>query len=392
MEDFEVDGIRVIHCKTESDVSCINVFFKVGSYSENENIVGISHFLEHLIMKDKKVSLLSEYGCDYNAITERNLTYYYFSTYVDYFEKIVKTFSKLFLYKFTTGEKFKKEIDVVTQEIKNCKEMQECHYVDLLENMIYKGNTLSLSTVGEEDKLKNLSFKQVKKYFDTYYVKKNMVIAIVSSKDSDEIKDIISKSSFTKIKMGKEHFSNGKTTIQKKQLIHIDERHRDKAYLHVGILFERKYLHIINLIKIILAGDLHSRLYKDLRYKGYIYNIQSSIECYEEIGNFNISTSCDHKNYQKCINIIIKNYESLGKIEIPKKELENAKKAIKGTLFLKYNSPLERSIFMGKQYIFRDTYDYNNFLDMIESITSKDILKFCNKHLNKNKINIVTNK
>ena len=392
MEEFEVDGIKVVHCKTDSEVSCMNVLFKVGSYSENKNIVGISHFLEHLIMKDKKVSLLSEYGCDYNAITERNLTYYYFSTYVGYFEKIIKTYSKLFLYEFTTEKKFRKEIEVVIQEIKNCKETQDCHFVDLLENILYQGNTLSLSTVGEEDKLNSLSFKQVKKYFDTYYVKKNMVIVIVSSKDTDELKNILLKSSFPKIKMGKEHFSSGKTTPQKKLNIYVDEKHLNKAYIHVGILIDRKDLAVIELIKIILAGDLHSRLYKDLRYKGYIYNIQSNIECYEKIGNFNISTSCDQKNYEKCINIIIKNYESLAQNEIPKKELENAKKAMKGTFFLKYSSPLELSTFVGKQYIFDDIYDYNQMLDIVEPMTSKDILKICKKYFKKNKINIVTNK
>ena len=67
MDEFEIDGIKVVYCKTNSDVSCMNVFFKVGSYSENKSTVGISHFLEHLIMKDKKLSLLSEYGYFYDT-------------------------------------------------------------------------------------------------------------------------------------------------------------------------------------------------------------------------------------------------------------------------------------------------------------------------------------
>ena len=148
----------------------------------------------------------------------------------------------------------------------------------------------------------------------------------------------------------------------------------------------------MEIIKYILAGDLHSRLYKELRYKGYIYNIRSNIECYEKIGNFTIATSCDKKNYDKCINLIIKNYEKLAEKEISKRELQTAKKAIKGICFLKYNIPLENSILIGKNYIFKDICDYNEILDLIENITSKEILKVCKRYFKKNKFNIVTNK
>ena len=392
MEEFKIDGIKVTYCKTNTDVSCMNVFFKVGSFSENKNTVGISHFLEHLIMKDKKLSLLSEYGCDYNAITERNLTYYYFSTYVEYFEKIIKRFSELFLYKFTSESNFKKEIDVVIQEIKNCKESHECHLYDKLENMIFRGNTLALSTVGEEDKLKNLSFSTVKKYFDKYYVKNNMVITIITNKDKDDIERILRESSFPKIKSGKEYFSSDKTTPQKKLSVCYDNISLNKSYIYFGVLIERKDIYVMEIIKYILAGDLHSRLYKELRYKGYIYNIRSNIECYEKIGNFTIATSCDKKNYDKCINLIIKNYEKLAEKEISKRELQTAKKAIKGICFLKYNIPLENSILIGKNYIFKDICDYNEILDLIENITSKEILKVCKRYFKKNKFNIVTNK
>ena len=30
MEEFKIDGIKVTYCKTNTDVSCMNVFFKVG--------------------------------------------------------------------------------------------------------------------------------------------------------------------------------------------------------------------------------------------------------------------------------------------------------------------------------------------------------------------------
>lgn len=391
METFVINNIKCIYYYKDSDVSCFNVFFKVGSYTENEKTVGISHFLEHLIMRNNKLKVLSDYGCDYNAITERNLTYYYFNTKTEYFEKLINVYCDLLNYKTTTKNKFEKEKEVVIQEIKNCNEMHECQYVDILENMIFKGNTLRYSTVGESDKLLPLKLNEVKTYFDKYYTRNNMLVTIVTKKSLNDIKNIIKNCSLNKLKLGEEIFGSPTTSLQEKENIYIDNRKKTKSFIYIGFLIQREDILILEIIKRILAGELHSRLYKDLRNKGYIYNISCEIECYEYIGNFRMSTSCDHKNLEKCIQIIWKNLYTLTKQEIDNKELRIIKLGLKNLKTITYDNPFDLSNFMGHQYIFNDEMNINNIIEKLDTITSKDIKRVASKYFIKSKMNIVTN-
>ena len=79
------NGITIIFDKNSSKSVAVEVMFKVGSNDENEQIAGISHFLEHMLFEGTKnrkdsreiANEIEKYGAEFNAYTSGTRTAFF---------------------------------------------------------------------------------------------------------------------------------------------------------------------------------------------------------------------------------------------------------------------------------------------------------------------------
>ncbi|MDD4608610.1 MAG: insulinase family protein, partial [Bacteroidaceae bacterium] len=96
------NGLRVIHQSTSSNVAYCGFAVNVGTRDEQENELGMAHFIEHLIFKGTKhrkawhiLNRMENVGGDLNAYTNKEETVVYSAFLSEHFERAVELLSDI---------------------------------------------------------------------------------------------------------------------------------------------------------------------------------------------------------------------------------------------------------------------------------------------------------
>lgn len=383
-----LNDMKIMYSQVEGQLSSINFMFKCGSITEKKGMIGMSHFLEHLILTDSRLKKLIDNGAVFNGQTEPHATTYYFTCASDNFLYLVNIFADIMMFKNFKVDRLQKEKDVVIQEIKICESDVNCSLVSKLKQFLFK-NSLSYETVGLEKDINDITMDDVMQYYNKYYTKSSMVISVASNLEHGEIINCLQKSTINKLPVGK-NYTNNRDPRHKTQISEKVKLSVPKAYFFIGVVIEKKDFYSVSVLLNILSGDLHARLYKKLRNRGYIYSIYSDISYYNNYGSLMISSSCDKDNLEKCLNIISNEFDNIKK-SVKENEIKSAKQVLKGKLLVRLETTEGICEWTGKQYILNQDYNMNNYLKNIENVTLRDVLNVGKKYLNKNKICVITN-
>jgi len=171
----------IINEKSETELSSFYVVFKGSVLNENSTNYGISHLCEHLVCKmfTHLYNDFDRYSISWNAYTSGDSIIYYISGLDEYVNKYKYEFLTSLLKFDIPKEDFKTEKKVVIQEYKDT-------FQDQSETMI--GNILrttygNYSPIGKLQSLKDLKYKDVLEYWNTYLSKPTTIINISKNND-----------------------------------------------------------------------------------------------------------------------------------------------------------------------------------------------------------------
>jgi zinc protease len=166
----------------------------------------------------------------------------------------------------------------------------------------------------------------------------------------------------------------------------IEKKDKMQSTLRLGRpLFERTHPDFFKMIltNTALGGYFGSRLMKNIREdKGYTYGISSNITPMKEFGYLTIGTDVVKENTLDTLAEIKKEISILQSIEMEEDELETIKNYMCGS----YAGSLTTAFEVMDMHINRilselpDSY-YDNFLDKIKGVTTKDVLEMSQKYL-----------
>jgi len=113
------NGVRILFDHLNHTESfCIGVFIRSGSKYENESNNGISHFIEHLLIRNNKGQTnFNEMGAVVNAFTTKEYTCFYLNTLSEFFHRSVNLFYDLIFDPFFNPDDIDKEKNVILNEI-----------------------------------------------------------------------------------------------------------------------------------------------------------------------------------------------------------------------------------------------------------------------------------
>ena len=118
MEKFRLkNGLTVIFQKNSSDSVAIEAMFKVGSNYEKPDILGISHFLEHMLFEGTKkrpdsviiANEIEKYGAEFNAYTSSCRTAFFIKIINKRFDIAIDILSDMFANSIFRQDKIEKE-------------------------------------------------------------------------------------------------------------------------------------------------------------------------------------------------------------------------------------------------------------------------------------------
>lgn len=422
------NNIPVLYIPRDQSISSIQVGIKVGSVNETSILHGASHYLEHMLfkgtekIKDSKeiFNKLYNKGAYINAFTGKENTNFLIKINSKYFELAITILSDMLLHSTLELNEFELEKLVVVEEINQGLDEHSRLLVNMIHKIMFPQSVLEPEIPGTPESILALTRPSVMEYYKKYYCANNLFICITSNLEIDIIKNMLIKSEFPNFPVHKLETVIYNTINQVNPNYSIIDKNLEQIYIAIGFptcnkFSEDKY--VLDFIKILLGGNMNSRLFIDLREKnGLSYQILVNSMYYDSSGLFYIFTSFDKNSlytlstienstldsylqnlFQNsksekpgALPLILDNLYRLQTELITDEELNNFKGFIEGNLqlFMEDTENVVGYYSTQLMYFHENILTIQELIDKNNLITKEDIQRVSKKYFDFSKLNI----
>jgi len=387
----------------KSESVTLTIWVKTGSRNEEERILGISHFLEHMVFKGSKKyptmrDLFEKFdamGAEHNAGTTKEWTNFYVKLPIFDIERGFDILSDVVLRPLLNSKEAEKERKVIFEEIKMGEDIPMRHIADVFEELIYQGNPLGSDIIGNVDSLNRIKRENFIDYRKKHYFGENMLVSVAGGVKEEQI-----------LKLTKEYFSGVEEKPelirkspfkfdQKTPRVRIKDKKTDQAHFILGFPsegrnYKNKYPQTI--LATILGGGASSRLFAEVREKrGLAYAVSGSMDRYSDAGYFGVYTGCGIDKSCEAISVILDQCYGLtqGKYKVTKKELDKVKGYIKGHIALSLEESENVSDFFAEQVLFdKNIYTPQEVFKKIDAVSIEEVYSEAKKLFVPEKLNL----
>ena len=357
----------------------LGVWINAGSRIEDEEISGVSHFIEHMLFKGTRnrtskqiASEIDNLGGQINAFTSKECTCYYVKLLDSHIDIGIDVLSDMILNSKFNEDDLDKERSVIIEELKMYEDSPEDLAYDLLTENIYKNDPLGMNIIGTEESLKRLNREKLLDYFNKYYVPNNSVIAISGNFNFDEIINKIEE----KFKVWKKRDVN--VDIKKAEFKSCFlAKNKDIEQVNLAMSLEAvplendKEVYALAVINTVFGGSISSRLFQKIREeKGLVYSIYSSQSLYRKCGELGIFASMSNEHLKEVYESIIEEIKIMKIYYLTDQEIKESKEQLKGSYILGLESTSSRMMSIGRALLLNNKVESTD--DILKSIDNVD--------------------
>ncbi|WP_195428505.1 pitrilysin family protein [Clostridium sp. D46t1_190503_E9] len=405
MEFILKNNIKLIYTKTTSNLTSMSISIDAGACKEKD-LLGLAHATEHMVYKSTKKRTEEQINRDLskifgfqNAMTNFPYVIYYGTMLNEDFEKGVELFSDIIINPIFSNDGFEEEMNVIMEELREWDEELEQYCEDKLFFNSFEERRIKYPIIGTNEDLEKIKLEDIKQFYKENYLPYKTSIAVVSSLEFEEVKNIVER-----------YFENWSTEYNendKEKIIYdktnfgfYKEIKEGINTCKVQIIFpidslsynEIKALRIFNEY---FGEGVNSLLFDILRTKnGLVYDILTKISYEKYIKLYKITYSTSKENLNKSMELI---NSCIDKIERFKEDIsdDDILDFIK-SMKLKRWFREEQNIILAKELstystMFGDYKIYSEEFNNLEVIDKKYISDVAKKVLKNKSIQIVSN-
>ncbi len=397
------NGMRVLFAPSKgTDTVTVLVLVRIGSRYEYATINGASHFIEHLLFKGTKrrptaqhiSRTLDAVGADFNAYTDKHLTGYYVKVDKQHLTTAVDLLEDMIFHSVFDKKELDRERTVVIEEINMYRDTPMRHIEDLLEEVLFKGSTLSWNIAGSPKTMTEMDRDEILAYHAASYRPSNMVLVVsgnIDRKARSLIEKRFGKNRDVRLEGdGYEPFAS----VEKRELVkRVLVEHKDTAQVQVAFGFPSYGLGdqrnaIVQLLAIILGGNMSSRLFTQVRERrGLAYSVSAGNYMYDDAGAFSIRAGLDRTRTPLAVKTIIDEVKKLAKSGVTTQELKDAKTYLHGQLSIRMEDSQDRAEWYAKQAMFHPRIKSpGTYLKQIDAVTQSQVQNIAREIFNQNKM------
>lgn len=381
------NGLRIVSEKLEGTKAVtILVLVGAGSRYENQELRGISHFLEHMFFKGaerykntKEVSeAIDSVGGAFNAFTGKEYAGYYVKVAGENKEIAADVLSDMLIHaKFDQAE-IEKERGVILEEYNMYQDTPMYQIGWNFENLVFGDQPLGWDQIGTKELIKTVNHEDFVDYSKKLYTPDNTVIAVVGNIDHEEAVELVSQ--YFVMPDSKRAFDFDPLKEMDGGRIKLTEKKTEQAHIAVGFngYAENHPDHWVKrLISVILGGNMSSRMFLGVREaKGLAYYIHTSTDNYSDAGAIVTNAGVDLTRVDEAITGVIEQYRLLRDEGVDGKELAKAKSYLKGKMVLSLEDSEEYAHLLAKYELLRGgAKDPAQIEKLVDSVTIEDIAR-----------------
>ncbi|MEI8270295.1 MAG: pitrilysin family protein [bacterium] len=328
-------GFSVFHYKLKDAPTCqTQIFVRAGSAHEDDDSLGVAHFLEHLCFqgtptKDKhQMSREMSLAGNANAYTNNFVTSYYIETLKEDIETGFSLIKEAVFDSCFPEKEFEKEKNVIIEEWRMYDNYPSEYFHDKVMTNSF-GEKDMHAIIGTEDSIRQMNPEKLHRFRNKWYGKNNMSIVFVGDLEFEEAMEIANKH-LPEYSSSEESFSclNEFLPKQEKFLFETD-RFEQSAYGLITKWPSSKENHQNNLIGNFFSFCLSNYMYEYIRDDlGLCYGVSSSKIKHLD-NSYNLISMLTRNDYlEKAEKELEKLFQKIKEEGFPKQIFEISKKKI----------------------------------------------------------------
>jgi predicted Zn-dependent peptidase len=377
------NGVRILVERLEHVHSAaIGFWIDTGSEQEAPATNGICHFLEHMLFKgtNRRTALdiaqsLEAAGGNLNAFTDKEHTCFHARVLADEVPLALDVITDMLLHSRLDPKEVKREREVIVEEIKMYDDTPDDLVHELLSAAMWQDHPLARPVTGTKTTVRSFNRETLIDFLRGFYTPDRLVVALVGKVDVDAVVAQLEKAfvGFSQPGRPADRPELAHHPVHKVKYRAIEQVHLAMGFPGVSIMDDRRFA--LALLNSILGGGMSSRLFQEVREKrGLVYSIGTYESLYRPGGMFAVTAGMSPKHLPTVLSLV---HEELGKViagDIGEKELQDAKRQLRGGLLLSLEVPRHRMSRMAQNELYYGRHvPPEEVLAAIEKVTPKDL-------------------
>jgi len=363
------NGLNIVaEVNPDAHTAAVAFFVKAGARDEAPAVMGVSHFLEHMMFKgtDRRTAddvnrEFDELGADYNAFTSHEQTAYYAHVLPEFLPRAVDLLGDMLRPSLRQAD-FDMEKNVILEEIQMYDDRPEWRLQDRLLEEHYGGHGLGhrvLGTGGETGTVTRLNPQQMRDYFEHRYSPDNTVVSAAGRIDFDALVADIDKLCGHWQPTGAAR-DNTPPPITEKSITLEDARvsRRYFAMLTPGPAADDDLRYAGTVFADVVGADEGSRLYWALIDPGHADEASLSAMPQDHAGALLAYATCPPADADRVESVLIETIDAAAADpgSITDDELDRAKNKLATEATLRGERPAGRMQLLGMQWLYLGRY------------------------------------
>lgn len=325
----------------------IALYVKAGPMFERGLQTGISHFIEHILLKgpigfdnSRKFHETLEYnGITADALTKEEYTFYSYECHPRDLECALDLF-----YSMIAGPRFAaadiiREKQVIAEEYHSF--MDENKLGNKVFDLIYPAHKAHFNLIGKLHSIRRFSRGNIVSYYKKHYTAKNMILCIAGNVNPHRLFSLIKKT-WTHIPSGGSLYLKNIKPSGKRRRAMIQKP--DSPQIEFSLVFPAyswndKRVYPLRYLSRIAGESPSSRLFVKVREEmGLAYDIGTSIYCLSGCGVFDTHAICSPDKLIDIVNLIWDELKQLSRTQPTESEFISAQKALRNHVAFSRNN------------------------------------------------------
>jgi predicted Zn-dependent peptidase len=394
MNDLELqkhtlsNGLRVLIVPMQHTRSAtVSIFCGCGSRYEPYDLMGLSHFLEHMLFKGTRrrpeardiSEAIERVGGMLNASTGREATVFWAKVAVQHLEIAFDLLSDILLESLFRADDMERERSVILEEIEMYKDTPADWVHVLMSRLLWPQHPLGEDIAGREDTIIRITRADLLAHLEDFYRANNLVLAVAGNVDSEEVLRA-AQMYFGRLRKGTGPAWLPAAATRRVERVLVQAEDNNQVQLCLGgegLSHFDPDRHALSLLSTALGEGMSSRLFVEVRERlGLAYDIYSYADRYFDTGSLVISAGVDQTNLREALSTIWEQVDRLRQDRLPPEEMEKVREFTKGRLVLSMEDSWNVANWYGSQEVLLgSTISVDEMLELIESISASDILR-----------------
>ena len=379
------NGVVVVTCRMPvAESVSMGVWARVGGRLEPVRLGGIYHLLEHMVFKGTRrrsarqiAEAVEGVGGYLNATTTHDHTVYYGSVAADYWRRLLSVLTDLVVAPRFEQRDLEREKRVIGEEILMVEDEPAELVQDRLWEEIWPGSGLGRPLTGTLKTLRGISREELVRVHRRAYCGANLIVSAAGKVEHEAVVREAERLLGGVPRGRRMAFAPAPVHARRPRIAWLE---RETQQLHVGFALpgccvtssERP---IFTLLNTLLAGNMTSRLFQELRERrGLCYHISSSLSSYHDTGVVDFYTGVDVGQLQRVFRILARTFARLGEKSISAGELRRAKQYVLGSGRLSLERSGSQNARLGYARLFWDRIPSLQGLEArLQAVTAEEI-------------------